>query len=454
MEIFVGRQPILDDKMATRAYELLFRDANAGSAPAQLVGATPRIISNVFVSMGVESVLGPLPGFLNVDRDTLVDGTCELLPPRQIVIELLETIEPDDQVVQACENLRNKGFLLALDDFIPSPAWKRILPLASIIKVDFRAMAPDELIRVRNEWAAPHIRFLAEKVETREEFAHAQSLGFSLFQGYFFAKPVVLSKREMPGHKLHCLRILAEARRDEMRFEKLAQMIKTEISLSRRLLKFINSPLFDWLTPVTSIERALANLGEEGTRRWLSIALLPQLSSGQSDNLWMMSLARARFCENVARESANATRQGDMFLLGLFSLLDTMLGMPIEEATEKLGMADDVRHFLCGKALRTSLPARIWGLLEACESVDPVQLERAAGTMRLRPEKVAALWAEALSFSTETAREMRQESPKSDALDLGIAPPHPPAITPPPAPPAPAVQTRSRQEPPVGTARR
>ncbi|MEP7363770.1 MAG: HDOD domain-containing protein [Acidobacteriota bacterium] len=418
MEIFVGRQPILDDKMSTRAYELLFRESNSGGAPSQLDGATSRMISHVFISMGVDHVLGNLPGFLNVDRETLLDGTCELLPPQQIVIELLETIEPDDEVVQACVRLRNKGFLLALDDFIPSDGWKKILPLASVVKVDFRAMAPDQLYQVRTEWDAPHIRFLAEKVETREEFAHAQKLGFSLFQGYFFARPVILSKREMPGHKMHCLRILAEARREEMRFEKLAQMIKTEISLSRRLLKFINSPLFDWLTPVTTIERALANLGEEGTQRWLSIALLPQLSDGQSDHLWMMSLARARFCESVARESSNATRQGDMFLMGLFSLLDTMLGMPIEEATESLGMADDVRHFLCGKSLRTSLPARIWAALEACESVDSAKIDRAAGSMRLRPDQVASMWAEALSFSSETAREMRHETLSPNPLGL------------------------------------
>jgi EAL and modified HD-GYP domain-containing signal transduction protein len=416
MEIFVGRQPILDDKMVTRAYELLFRDSNAGAAPVQLEGATGRLISHAFISMGVESVLGPLPGFLNVDRETLLSGTCDLLPPQQIVIELLETIEPDDRVVEACEKLHERGFLLALDDFVPSPGWRRVLPLASIIKLDFRATPVEELSRVRAEWDAPHMRFLAEKVETREEFEQARQLGFTLFQGYFFAKPVILSKREMPGHKLHCLRILAEARREEMRFSKLAEMIKTEISLSRRLLKFINSPLFDWLTPVTSIERALANLGEESTRRWLSIALLPQLSDGQSDHLWMMSLARARFCESMARQAACEKRQGDLFLMGLFSLLDTMMGMPIEEAIENLGLADDVRDFLCGRTRRGTLPAKVWALLESCESVDAGALERAAGGLRIRTEEVAAAWSDALSFSSETAKEMRHES-----MDAGMA---------------------------------
>jgi len=407
--------------MATRAYELLFRDSNAGSAPARMESATPKLISQVFFSMGVENVLGNLPGFINVDRDTLLEGVCQLLPPRQIVLELLESIEPDDEVVRVCERLKGAGFLLALDDFAPSPAWRRLLPFVSIIKLDFRAMPPDRLFRVRSEWEQPHIRFLAEKVETREEFEHASRMGFSLFQGYFFAKPVILSKREIPGHKLHCLQILAESRRSEMRFDKLARMIKTEISLSRRLLKFINCPLFDWISPVTSIERALANLGEEGTRRWLSIALLPHLSSGQSDHLWTMSLARARFCENAARESSHAKRQGDMFLMGLFSLLDTMLGMPMEEATENLGLVDDVREFLCGRGGRASLPALIWRALEACESVDPVRLEHAAGSLRLRPERVAALWADALSFSSETAREMRQEP--SGAGSHGLAQP-------------------------------
>ena len=418
MEIFVGRQPILDDKMATRAYELLFRDSHSVSAPAHLDGATPRLISQAFISMGMESVLGHLPGFLNIDHETLLNGTCDLLPPHQIVLELLETIEPDDEVARACEKLRDAGFLLALDDFVPSPEWKRLLPYASIVKIDVHATSPSEVRRIRAECAQPHLLFLAEKVETREQFAAAQKLGFSLFQGYFFAKPLILSKREMTGHKLHGLRILAEARREEMRFDKLAQMIKTEISLTHRLLKFINSPMFYWLTPVTSIERVLSNLGEEGTRRWLSIALLTPLSEGHSDHLWMMSLSRARLCESVARESSHADRQGDMFLMGLFSLLDTMLGMPIEDATENLGLADDVRHFLCGKSLRSSLPARIWTVVEACESVDPVKLEAAAKALRMRPKELAALWAEALSFSSETAREMRHENLACDSRDL------------------------------------
>ena len=443
MDIFVGRQPILDANLTTSAYELLFRDSNSGSAPAQLDGATSRLISQAFISMGVENVLGHLPGFLNIDRETLLDGTCGLLPPHQIVLELLETIEPDDRVVEACAQLCGMGFLLALDDFVPSPAWRRILPYASIIKVDLRATAPGELQRVRTEWDAPHVRFLAEKVETREEFTQALEMGFSLFQGYFFARPEILSKREMPGHKLHCLRILAEARREEMRFEKLAQMIKTEISLSRRLLKFINSPLFDWLSPVNSIERALANLGVDGTRRWLSIALLPQLSSGQSDHLWMMSLARARFCESMARESRHAKRQGELFLMGLFSLLDAMLSMPIEEATENLGLVDDVRQFLCGKS-PGGLPGQIWAVLEACEAADATALDTASRHLGLPTERVTVLWAEALSFSNETAREMRQEVPCGGS----------PGVNPLATILGREIQTPTAPPVPVGTARR
>jgi len=427
MEVFVGRQPILDDRQVTRAYELLFRDGLSGSAPREMTAATPKLISQVFFSMGVEHVLGTLPGFLNVDRETLLDGVCHLLPPQRVVLELLETVEPDEKVVAACERLREAGFVLALDDFLATPEWRPLLPMVSVIKVDFRAMQADELFRVRTEWSMPHVRFLAEKVETREEFEHGCRLGFTLFQGYFFAKPVVLSKREMPSHKLHGMRILAEAQKHEMRFEKLAEMIRTEISLSRRLLKFINCPLFDWLTPVTSIERALANLGEDGVRRWLSVAILPQLASGHSDQLWVMALARARFCEIAARESSHSIRQSDMFLMGLFSLLDTMLGMPIEEATENLGLVDDVRDFLCRKSPRGSLPSRVWALLESCESVDAAALERAAGGLRLRPEGVAKLWADALAFSSETAREMRKESVDVDAggISLFAKPPAP-----------------------------
>lgn len=402
MEVFLGRQPILDRAQSTRGYELLFRSGTEnrfdGSDPDE---ATARLISSAFFSLGAEEVLGKLPGYLNIPRRLLLDGSCRVLPKENVVLEILETIEPDAEVVAACAALKQSGYKLALDDFTWSDAWERLVPLADIVKIDLRATPLAEVSKWMKKSSARRATFLAEKVETREEFEAACEAGFQLFQGYFFARPVILSRTEVPASRMHCLRILAEVQREDVRVKVLTEMVRTEVSLARRLLRFINSAAFSWVTPITAIDRAFLSLGDQGTKRWLTLAILPELTRDQPNELAMLALARANFCESMAATLDVPHRAGDFFILGLFSLLDTMLGMPMEQALAEIRLPDDVRLALCGQG--NGQASQVWSAAMACESGAAV--EECARQLNKPVSTLYRQWAYALAWATKISGE-------------------------------------------------
>ena len=396
MEVYLGRQPILCREECTRGYELLFRSGSENRFDGTDADeATARLISNAFFSIGAQEVLGPLPGYLNVPRRLLLDGSCRLLPPERVVLEVLETVEPDAEVEAACANLKRAGYRIALDDFTWSPAWERLVPLADVIKVDLRATPLDDARSWMRAPAARQTTFLAEKVETREEFERARDAGFRLFQGYYFAKPSVLSQTEVPANRMHCLRILAEVQRPDIRLKILAEMVRTEVSLTRRLLRYLNSAAFSWVTPITAVDRALSSLGECGTRRWLTLAILPELTHDQPGELALLALARARYCEAMPPEPGRA---GDFFVLGLFSLLDTMLGVPMEKALCEIRLPDDVRAALCGNA--ETHAGIVLASASALEAGDAAAVAAFAAQLRKPVSTLYREWAFALAWAT------------------------------------------------------
>ena len=371
MDVFVARQAILNRHKDLYGYELLFRSGpqknHYDSTDAS--SATSQVIANTLFSAGLEGILCGKKAFINFDREMLLDGAFSILPKEILVIEILESVEPDEQVVAACSRLRESGFTLALDDFVHHPRFEPIVQQAHIIKVDLRSTARPEQKRLVAKYGRQGIRMLAEKVETLEEFEWAREIGFDFFQGYFFTKPVVVRGRQISTSKMSCLRLLEETQREEIDFDKLRALIKDDVSFSYKLLHFTNSAMFAHRSEVRTIEHALSILGEEGIRRWVAIAALPGLAKDKPHELIVHSLLRAQFSERLGRLAGIVTAQ-NCFLMGLFSFLDALLDRTIEYALQQIKLATPVEEALLGTAPSDNRMAIVYSLIRRYEAGD------------------------------------------------------------------------------------
>jgi len=406
MEVFVARQAIFDRRLKVYGYELLFRPCrDCDAAGAVDSAASLQVITNSFFSIGMERLLGGTRAFINFPEDLLSDERILSLPTSKTVIEILETVRPDPPVVEACRALREKGFVLALDDFSHLKGWDRLANLVSIIKVDFRATTEAEQQALAERYAGRGICMLAEKVETQEEFARACRMGYHYFQGYFFARPVIVSRREIPGSKLAYLKILKEIHRPELELSVLEKLIQREVSLASKLLRYINSSIFGWVNPVHSIRQALALLGEQEIRNWVSLATLPTLASDKPDELIRTALLRARFSELLAPWAGIGARKADLFLVGLFSALDAMLGRPVAEILSEMRLGGDIAEALLGTAPPDQPLAGVYAFVRQYETGDWDQLPQTAARLRVPAELVTDLYLEAAAWADQIFRE-------------------------------------------------
>ena len=322
MDALVARQAIFDRDRRVYGYELLFRSTPELNEFDGTEGghATRQVLANSLLVIGLENLVGTKKAFVNFGRGPLLQGWHASLPRENTVIELLETVEPDAEVLEACRKLRKEGYQIALDDFVFRPGCEPLLDVADLIKIEIQSIPrPEQKLLVRSS-KARGLRVLAEKVETHEEFDWARLAGYDYFQGYFFARPVLVRGRHIPAAKLHCLRLLQEAQRPELDFRHLEALILQDVSLSYQMLRYVNSPLFSMASNIRSIRQALVFLGDLELRRWVVLATLARTAEDKPSELTRHSLVRARFCESVARLAKNGLEQS-AFLAGLFSLL-------------------------------------------------------------------------------------------------------------------------------------
>ncbi len=263
MEVFVARQPIFDRKGQLYAYELLYR---SGSVCNEFDGsdagaATRQVIASTLLSIGLENILCGTKAFLNFDHRLLSDRMHLSLPRQAIVIEILESVEPTADLIALCRSIHNQGYAIALDDFVSQPEFEPLTHIAKLIKVDLRATAKEEQERLLRTYQPRGIAMLAEKVETHAEYEWARRAGYDLFQGYFFARPAIVSGRQIPAVQATCLRLLRETQREDLDFARLESLIREDVSLTFKLLRYVNSALFGRREKTNSIGRAFAGAG-------------------------------------------------------------------------------------------------------------------------------------------------------------------------------------------------
>ncbi len=347
MEIYVARQPIFDKNKKIHAYELLFRDSMSNFFPdVDANTATSNVLTNTFLSMGVDAVTGNKTAFVNFPQDLLLKRIPLVFSRDRLVVEVLEDVKPEIAVVEACREIAQKGFRLALDDFFYQEELEPLIQLADTIKFDFRLTPVEELPDIIRKLSACNIRLLAEKVETHEEFKRAVELGFRYFQGYFFNKPEILKGRGLPDSKLNLLAIMAEANKEEVAFGKLESIISRDVSISYKLMRYIDSAYFKRATEITSIKQAIVLLGENGIRRFLSLIAMAGLAADKPDELIRTSIIRAKFCELLGKSDSAETRPSELFMLGLFSLIDAIMDNSMEYLVENIPLPRNIKEAL------------------------------------------------------------------------------------------------------------
>jgi c-di-GMP-related signal transduction protein len=409
MQLFMGRQPILDQQFQTFGYELLFRSGSVNSFDGKdPAAATAAVISNTFFSLGADKVLGSRKAFVNFPRELLVAKEPPGLPPESVVIEVLETVEPDREVIEACHRLKAAGYQLALDDFVRRPASEPLIEIADFIKVDFRATTWVDRRSMGEEFAARGIRMVAEKVETTADVESARSMGYRYFQGFFFARPEILAAREIPVCKINALRLMRALHQPELDFAELEQLIRRDVSIAHKLLRFVNSAAFACAERVDSILHALALLGETGVRKWVALAAMPNLATDKVPELVRMSVYRGRFCELVAERTDFRAQASECFLMGLFSLLDVMMSRPLRALLPELGLRESVCAALCGEAVPGNRFGDVYDLCIACEAANTAAIERNAEVLGLPWHTVARLYCDAMSWADSVRLDERR----------------------------------------------
>ena len=346
-EKFIARQPIFDEKLKLFAYELLFRAGPENIFRPQKEASSSVIVDSTML-FDLQTLTGSAKAFINVDLSALQRGAARFLPPDRVILEILENIVPTPEVVQLCTDLRDAGYTLALDDYIGHPKWDLLLPVAKFLKVDFRAADSDTRATVSRRHKGDGMQLLAEKVETQAELNEARSLGYTFFQGYFFCKPAMLNAREIPGNKLHYLRLLAAVSPAGFSHEVVEDLLKSDPSLVYKLLRYLNSPLLGLRGEIHDVREAISLLGDNEFRRWISILAIVAMASDKPPELIRTALTRAFFCEAMANHAGISSQASELFLMGLLSVTDAILDRPIEEVLSNLPVSPQIRTALCG----------------------------------------------------------------------------------------------------------
>ncbi|MFJ5770390.1 EAL and HDOD domain-containing protein [Psychrobacillus sp. NPDC093180] len=406
MDIFVARQPIFTQDEHIFAYELLYRNGQDNSFPT-IAGdeATLDVLTHSFLTIGINELAGEKLCFINFTENLLKKEVFSKFPANRIVVEILEDIPITTALIEDLREIKSLGFLIALDDFVLQKnvnLYGELFSLVDYIKVDFLLSTRTERYAIERIVKAnyPNIVLLAEKVETREQFHEARAAGYKLFQGYFFAKPEVIKGSEIPANLAQYFRIINLLRNNSVSVEEISNEIERDVSLSFKVLKMINSPAVRSKSKVRSIKQGVLILGLEELNHWLYVLLLRESKknhSGDGMALIEASLFRAKLCELLARRKflQNAS---EYFLVGMFSLIDTLLHRPMIHLLQDLPLSDEVAETLSGT--KTEMTPFL-ELAIACDEVRWNDMIVGAALLSIDHSTLNALYLEARRFATE-----------------------------------------------------
>lgn len=377
MDAFIARQPIFDKDKQVYGYELLFRnsDINAYDSAIASEKATAMLLVNSYITFGIDHLVGDGRAFINFDDQLIRADIPQLLDPEKIIVEMLETSTFDSTFNRKIVELKEKGYTIAIDDYVEGMISKELMYLVDIIKVDFFKNSREEIKKIVKKY--PEKNLLAEKIETYEEFEWASNLDFRYFQGYFFSKPLMLKKKSMEAFINQYIQIVDELETVEPDFAKIAKIIQKDPPLAYKLLKLVNSRLVSD-NDITSIQHAVAMLGINAFKKWISLAMMQHVSAGKPSELFRTALIRTRFMELVALESSLKDGTDELILIGILSLVDAMLDQDMEEILLSLPVSGIIKNTILGnftkflpplEMIRQYEKGEFQGLRELSESI-------------------------------------------------------------------------------------
>ena len=342
----LARQPILTKDENVVGYELLFRDSpEENRFTSNAADATSHIIDTVNV-LGLDVVCDGRAAFINCTREQLLNESFYLLPADQVVVEIQADAVPDEAVILACQRLKGAGYRIALDNFVAHDPRLELLIYSDFVKVDIRWLTPKQLAGLVERQSENQFSLLAHKVETREQYLTALGKGFTLFQGYFFHHPEKMRARHIPANHANHMRLLQAVSGPALDLAAVEDLIKCDAALCYGLLRYLNSPLLGIASPVQSIRHGMTLLGERELVRWIRMATALLLGEKKCSDLILSSLVRARFCELIGPKLGQFNC--DLFLIGMLSLMDAILDVPMGVVMEGLGFDPATKEDLLG----------------------------------------------------------------------------------------------------------
>ena len=398
--VFIARQPIFDIDQNIFGYELLFRSGldNFFDTKLDQDYASSKMLMDSLVIFGFDELTRGKKVFMNFTKKSLLSEIVSLLPKQTTVIELLEDIEPDNEVLGTFERLKKKGYTLALDDFEYNEKFEPLLDLTDIVKVDFLLTKGEERANVITKINNPKIKYLAEKVETIEEFKQAIDMGYSYFQGYFFSKPVIVTGTDMPAYKLNFLQIIQELYKPSVNITKIERILMRDVSLSYKLLRLINSAAFGLRKEVYSIRHALNLLGIDELKKWISLMSLSQVSDDKPEQLMITSVSIAKFSEIIAEKTRNKGIKSNFFLAGLFIYIDGFLNRSMEDIVNNLPIIDEIKDALLGK---DNIYRKVLDLYLAYEKMEWERVTQICNDIKVNHEEIFGYYMEAITWANQ-----------------------------------------------------
>ncbi|WP_215143251.1 EAL and HDOD domain-containing protein [Exiguobacterium qingdaonense] len=349
MKVYVARQPIFDQKLRVCGYELLYRRSeNNFFENVDDSLATADVIHNAYLVFNFRELTEGTRAFINFPQ-TLIEGEVPSLLPRQsLVVEVLEHVEPTEKVLQSLRSLRRQGYTIALDDFVFEEKYRALIGLADIIKIDYQATPVEQQQRLIN--ALGHrVEFLAEKIETPAEYETAKRLGYKMFQGYFFSRPIVVHGAEVHPLRHTLIEVLKELDRPEPSFRRISAQIERSVDLSYKMLRSVNTVYQKGRHIIQSIEQAVARIGLDELKRWSYLMLLREMQTSESKELIKQSVIRGKMMELVAEDTLEDVSPFDAFITGIFSSLDVILDETMQILIAELPVAPPVKAALLGE---------------------------------------------------------------------------------------------------------
>jgi len=400
-QAYIGRQPIMDLKQNITGYELFFRhSADAQEAVFEDdLKACSNVLMNTIGDMDMQWLLGNKLAFINVSSAMLESDFLELMPAKKTVFEILRSVEPTHDLLTRCKALRHEGYQFALDNPHLNAYSEAFLPYASYVKIDIQSTSSADAEKLFKHYTLNNAQLIVEKVETAEQFAECKKIGFKHFQGFYFAKPETFATKVVNASFDSVLTILNAVSNDDSEISEIEAGFKRDAALSFKLLRYINSVGFGLSCEIQSINHAITILGRKQLYRWLTLLMVTAGENSTPPALMKTSITRGRLTELLGESYFEKKDRENLFILGVFSLLDVILQTPMEQALEKIQLPESVSSALLH---RTGIYGPFLQLTEACEEADSKKIIELANLLQFDAKKVnechiaALAWVESM----------------------------------------------------------